>query len=297
MDFMKPKTTFSDTIRFTPYAWAKLIYMRDIGATEVAGYCVTATEDPLLITDFCLVKQKCTTGTFDLDAESCVEYVEKMTDDGLAPWQATNILAHTHPGDSPEPSWTDEENFTNAFSHPNWAIMLIVADGGKTYCRLKSNVGPGMEKRLNVCIDWNLPFASSDIPAWNAEYQSNVSEEKFHVSGIEEFRHVGFRGHEAFDMDREFRSIVEDVDIPDVCDEIDNMDCYCDEENDVYWWDEDNGQWYLYEPDTGHWFTENGNEMKRSTPPPNKRITELMPQWADRHATVDSACVPTEEEG
>ncbi len=46
-------------LRFTPWAWAKLLYLRDSGPTEVGGFGVTETSDRSLITDVCLVKQLC----------------------------------------------------------------------------------------------------------------------------------------------------------------------------------------------------------------------------------------------
>ena len=73
-EFITPKMTFSDKLRFSPYAYAKLLWMRDRGNTEVAGYGVTATEDPLFVTDFILVKQECTAASFDFDSEDIVDY-------------------------------------------------------------------------------------------------------------------------------------------------------------------------------------------------------------------------------
>jgi proteasome lid subunit RPN8/RPN11 len=139
--------TFGKEIKFTPYAYAKLIWMRDRGTTEVAGYATTGTNDPLLITDLRLIKQECTMVTFDLDPDDIVEDAERTLDMGLMPWQTHNILWHTHPGNSPNPSQPDEDNFVSAFSHPDWAIMFIVAEDGSTYCRLKM---PKMVVRIVV---------------------------------------------------------------------------------------------------------------------------------------------------
>ena len=66
---MKPKLTRESILRFTPYAWSKLLYMRDYGDTEVGGYGITPNEDPLLIVDFVLVKQECTGMSVELDEE------------------------------------------------------------------------------------------------------------------------------------------------------------------------------------------------------------------------------------
>lgn len=184
-EIINPKTTFGEKLRFTPYAWAKIMWMRNHGKTEVAGYGITATEDPLLVTDFVSTKQKCTVASFDLDPYDIIEHTERMMDQGIPPWACTNLLIHTHPGNCAKPSGTDEENFAKAFAHPNWAIMFIVAKEGDTYCRLKINVGPGVVKLLGVEIDWNIPFPASDHEGWDAEYDEKVHAKKFRMTGKE----------------------------------------------------------------------------------------------------------------
>ena len=47
------------TLRFSPYAWAKLFFLRDAGETEVGGFAITPADDLLLVEDFALVKQQC----------------------------------------------------------------------------------------------------------------------------------------------------------------------------------------------------------------------------------------------
>ena len=38
-------------LRFTPYAWAKLLYLRDRGDSEVGGFGITSRDDLLLVKD------------------------------------------------------------------------------------------------------------------------------------------------------------------------------------------------------------------------------------------------------
>src|SRR5688572_27708535 len=56
-------------LRFTPYAWAKLLFLRDRGLTEVGGFGVTAEADPLLVEDLRLVRQACTAVTVRFEAD------------------------------------------------------------------------------------------------------------------------------------------------------------------------------------------------------------------------------------
>lgn len=282
---LKPKTSFGTQIRFTPYAWAKLLYMRDKGPTEVAGYGITATEDPLLVTDFVLIKQECTVVSFDLDPEDSVEYMETMMDKGLMPWQYANILIHTHPGDSPSPSGIDETNFNKAFAHPNWAMMFIIAEGGQCYCRLKINVGPGLIKELDVRVDWSKEFNGTDKENWGNEYESKVTElvTQFTMNGKE-----GTKGTKANSFRaRVQKTTLSDINDPlwyleeedrwarvsefenaqlsedgeiaiEVDDEID-FDCHWDDNGEVLYWDEGTNLWFSYDPITEKWYKEDAN--------------------------------------
>ena len=81
---------------------------------------------------------------------------------------------HTHPGDSPQPSATDEETFARVFGGCDWAVMFILARGGQCYARLRYNVGPGVEVELPVEVDYGRPFAATEMERWHDEYLSNV---------------------------------------------------------------------------------------------------------------------------
>lgn len=166
-------------LRFSPYAWAKLLHFRDAGDTEVGMYGITSTEDPMLIIDVKLVKQECTGATVELDTEDSAAFVERMLDEGLAPWQCQNIWIHTHPGNCPEPSGTDEDNFKKNFSHPNWAIFFILANGGQTWCEAQFNVGPTCRVVVEHSIIYGGHFQGTDKKAWQAEYEKNVTKQKW----------------------------------------------------------------------------------------------------------------------
>lgn len=286
---LKPKITYADTLRFTAFAYAKLLYFRDRGSTEVAGFCITGTEDPLLVTDFQLIKQKCTGATFELDPNDIVDYMDRMVDTEIMPWACSNILAHTHPpGCSPSPSEIDEENFRKAFTKPSWAIMLIVADGGKAYCRLKINVGPGVEKLLKVEVDFSQSFKASDHEVWDAEYTDKVTEEKFRMTGKE-----GAKGMRINDVEqRAFPSYPTDDD-PLWKDEFDrwaesdlddDLDCQWDDDGRVWYYDEDEEKWYVYDPSDQKWFIHDEDnhsiaEIKR----PKESWTAEVIMWAKNH--------------
>src|SRR4030066_729076 len=95
-------------LRFSPTAWAKLLFMRDMTNNEVGGFGITEADDLLFVTDFALVKQKVTSVSVAFADESVADFFEDQVAAGRKPEQFARIWLHTHPGNSPEPSMTEE---------------------------------------------------------------------------------------------------------------------------------------------------------------------------------------------
>ena len=163
--------------RFTPTAWAKLLYFRDFGNTEVGGFGVTAKDNLLLVEDFVTVRQKVSMASVSFDDDAVADFFESQVDAGRKPEQFARCWLHSHPGDSPQPSTVDEETFERVFGRCEWAVMFVIGRGGKTYARLRFNVGPGGEAVIPVEVDYGRKFGPSDHEAWEAEYRSNIRAE------------------------------------------------------------------------------------------------------------------------
>ncbi|MCH8047703.1 MAG: hypothetical protein IID44_28755 [Planctomycetes bacterium] len=163
------------TLRFSPTAWAKLLYLRDRGQTEVGGFGIAAGDDLLRVEDVQLVRQVCTTVSVVFDDEAVADFFDRQVDEGRRPQQFGRIWIHTHPGDCPQPSMTDEETFARVFGRADWAVMFIVARGSQTYARLQLNVGPGATLVVPVCVDFERPFEASQVQSWEQEYGANVT--------------------------------------------------------------------------------------------------------------------------
>jgi len=148
--------------------------LRERGDTEVGGFGICDSDDLLYVEDVQLVKQNCTSASVAFDDESVADFFDRQVDAGRQPSQFARIWLHTHPGDSPQPSMTDEETFTRAFGRADWSIMIIVAQGGQTYARLQLSAGPGASIEIPVEVDFNRPFSGSDWEAWEKEYVANV---------------------------------------------------------------------------------------------------------------------------
>jgi hypothetical protein len=171
---LKKRPPLNPCLRFTPTAWAKLLMLRDLGDTEIGGFGITGTDDPLLVTDIGLVTQSCSYATVEFDDLAVAEFFDQMVDEGLHPSQFGRIWIHTHPGKSPDPSCTDEQTFARVFGQADWAVMFILARGGQTYCRLEYHAQPAAGFELTVQVDYNQPFDASDHAAWEAEYRAKV---------------------------------------------------------------------------------------------------------------------------
>jgi proteasome lid subunit RPN8/RPN11 len=203
---MKPskKNGYSQNpqLRFSPAAWAKLLYLRDYGPTEVGGFGIAPAEDLLYVQEVRLVRQLCTSVSVRFDDGAVADFFDEQVDAGRRPEQFARLWLHTHPGNCPLPSATDERTLARVFGAADWAVMFIVAQEGPTYARLRFNVGPGGAAELGVAVDYGRPFAASDHANWEAEYQANVApalpwENEFPLSALQDFLEGGdFFGEE-----------------------------------------------------------------------------------------------------
>ena len=166
-------------LRLSPTAWAKLLYLRDAGDSEVGGFGISAADDLLYIEDIALVRQNCDLASVMLDDQAVADYFDRQVDAGRRPEQFGRAWIHTHPGSSPQPSITDEQTFARVFGRTEWAVIFILAREGRTYARLQFHVGPGGSVLLPVEVDYSRAFASSDHAAWQAEYLANVQVESW----------------------------------------------------------------------------------------------------------------------
>jgi proteasome lid subunit RPN8/RPN11 len=167
------------TLRFTPYAWAQLLHLRDRGDTEIGGFGVAWGAELLRIDELALVRQRCSPVTVAFADEAVADYFDGQVAAGRRPEQFARVWIHTHPGDSPLPSGTDEETFARVFGRCDWAVLCILARGGQSYARLEWHRGPGGACRLPVAVDYSVPFAGSDPAAWDAAYDQCVEPEGF----------------------------------------------------------------------------------------------------------------------
>ena len=173
------QATIQPTLRFSPTAWAKLLILRDYGETEVGGFGITAADDLLYVEEVQLVGQVGSWAHVAFDDAAVADYFDRQVDRGLRPEQFGRLWAHTHPGDCPLPSQTDEATFERVFGLCDWALMFILAREGRSYARLRFNVGPGGDLEIPVEVDYSRAFAGCDPVSWEQEYLLNVCPEEW----------------------------------------------------------------------------------------------------------------------
>ena len=171
----RPRSSRRPRLRFSPTAWAKLLFLRDRGSTEVGGFGITPAHDLLYVEDIRLMRQRCTAVSVVFDDAAVADFFDDQIDAGRRPEQVGRIWVHTHPGDSAEPSNLDEETFDRVFGYCDWAVMFILARGGQIRCRLRFRAGPGGSFEIPVEIDFRREFAGTDPRAWKEEYAVTVS--------------------------------------------------------------------------------------------------------------------------
>jgi proteasome lid subunit RPN8/RPN11 len=140
----------------------------------VGGFGITAPDDLLLVTEFLTVRQEVSCVSVKFDDEAVSQFFDQQVDLGRKPEQFARIWLHTHPGDSPDPSTTDEETFQRVFGNCQWAVMAVVAQDSSTYARLSFNIGPAGQILIPTEVDFSRDFGPSDHNIWDAEYEVNV---------------------------------------------------------------------------------------------------------------------------
>jgi hypothetical protein len=128
----------------------------------------------LNVQEFITVKQEVTPVSVKFDDIAVADFFEAQVDLGRKPEQFARIWLHTHPGDSPEPSGTDETTFARVFGRCQWAVMFILAQNNKTFAKISFNVGPTGEILIPAEVDYSQDFGPSDHKLWDEEYQANV---------------------------------------------------------------------------------------------------------------------------
>lgn len=149
------------------YAWCKYLFFRDNctpekleGSSnanhflEVSLMGQSENEENLnVIVDMHCVKQEVSSGSTDMDDDGLADYVDRMSEEhNVGPLLTNRVWFHTHPGNCPKPSPTDEETFKKYWDNLNFAVMFILARDNSYYNYMKFmyNFSPSIWKSEKI---------------------------------------------------------------------------------------------------------------------------------------------------
>lgn len=162
----------------SPYVWAKILYFHKISDVEVGGFGISFHDNPLSLNNFCLVKQKSSIVSTDLDDDAIADFYDDCVDEGLEPVEFGRIWIHTHPQGLATPSTTDEKTFSKCFGKCDWAIMMICPEGAKPKAWIQYKY-PSCRTELEVEVDYSIEFPGSEQDEWKKEFDECVEKETF----------------------------------------------------------------------------------------------------------------------
>lgn len=174
-----PLADIDRTIMLSPRAMSKLAFWKSVTDNELSGMGICDDpNDPCLITDVELIKQKVSIGSIELDDDAIVDFDARMHKLGLEPRQYMRVWIHTHPGKAfVTPSGTDIDTFEKILGKADWSVMLIVAEE-----KIAAHVHvAGFPKlfELPVNVDWLVHYDGPDFKGWRAEIKKLVKEKVY----------------------------------------------------------------------------------------------------------------------
>lgn len=154
-------------------AWNKICYCRDTHNTEISGWLISSSQDNLFeCNDFITTKQTVTAASIEFDDEDLARFSFEMIQKGILPCMCQKIWLHTHPGNSCQPSGTDETTFEEMLSkiaNGDFLIMMIVAMNDETYIRLSVKTEFGIFSKM---MTHEVVYELNN--GWDEEFKQNI---------------------------------------------------------------------------------------------------------------------------
>ena len=132
----------------TPDTWCQLNYVQRAALRLSA---ITHPDDRLFVTDLWFPKQECTAAAVEFDDESIAEEIDRLSDT-----HPMDRLPHLDPPRSEsQPQWHRRRDLLQVLGHFDWAVMAILAKGGKSYARIKHDAPAGItDGKIEYKIPW-----------------------------------------------------------------------------------------------------------------------------------------------
>lgn len=125
-------------LRFTPATWHQWHALCAAADTEIGCYGISSPDDPLLVVELCVPEQECTSAAVDVEPTAIARHIGECMSRGIPPERSCRIWLHTHPGQSAQPSGTDEKYWAECEqAQQHGAVMAMLAKGGQTFARVR----------------------------------------------------------------------------------------------------------------------------------------------------------------
>lgn len=151
----------SPALRLSPTAWAKLLFLRDAGETEVGGFGISAADDLLYVENVQLVRQTCDVASVAFDDESVADYFDRQVDAGRTPSRVGRIWLHTHPGSSPSQALPTRRLLPGSLAAPTGLYYSFLPAAGRPTPGCNSTSAPAVAS----CCRWRSIIVGRSRPA------------------------------------------------------------------------------------------------------------------------------------
>ncbi len=195
------------SLRFTRYAWEKIVHLNGLSHAEVGAFGISSKDDLLLVEDLVVIEQEVTGASVKFDDDAVADFFLDQYEAGRQPEQVGRIWIHTHPNwaigvneRTPTPSPLDEDTFKDAFGNCDWSLMFIYGGGKRGYARLALRNGFSGEVLLPVTVEKKGRVPKfKDFEAWEKEFEENVTETQPKFTNLAGFGFNQFSRH-AFNL-------------------------------------------------------------------------------------------------
>jgi hypothetical protein len=156
------------TLYITQFAWMKIgCALRHVD-TEIAWWGITHPDNPMYVQDIIIPHQCASSADVEFDQEQMAQHLFELMDLDIPPRLGAHIHGHSHPGNSAEPSGTDDDMFYKEMAHDKyeWIVSLIVAQDLSHTCRGRIPLSTGHQLTGDVPVVI-VPQKPEDTPAWD----------------------------------------------------------------------------------------------------------------------------------
>lgn len=209
-------------LKFTPFAWGKLVSLNNISTCEIGAYGISDPDDLLVVKDIYLPQQTVSGVEVKFDDEGIQDYYEEQVlIYGRHPREFARIWIHSHPwhGDTLNPSGTDEDTFRRCFGECDWAIMFIINNDERYYCRMSIRTGIHMNIMMKAKIDYTKSITEDDEENFKKIYDDRVNEQRIWHNTYRGNPYLGYGnignqgdvGHKAIDTKKAKVTVIGDT--------------------------------------------------------------------------------------